>query len=260
MKKIIWVGAAFLLAFGISEGIGATKITGLTATTCSAGQFISAITSQVPTCSTPTGSGTVNSGTTPRIAYYASSTNAVSDAANATITAGALALGASGTAGSVAMGNATSGTVTLQPVTGALGTVTASLPANTGTIGELNLAQSWTAAQRGTPVNIAISTATFTPNFDTGQNFEVDLTSACPCTLANPSTTLVAGQSGMIEIHQDSTGSRTIGTWGTDYQYVGGTSTITLSIAASAVDYLPYYVNNAGTGIVLGSIILSPVH
>lgn len=69
------------------------------------------------------------------------------NSANGSINVGALALGASGTLGSIAMGNATSGTVTLRPVTGALGTVTASLPANTGTISELNLAQTWTAAQ-----------------------------------------------------------------------------------------------------------------
>lgn len=93
------------------------------------------------------GSGTVNSGTAGELAYYATSTNAVSAAANASISSGALSLGASGTAGSVAMGNATSGTVTLQPATGALGTVTASLPANTGTIAELNLAQTWSASQ-----------------------------------------------------------------------------------------------------------------
>ena len=124
----------------------------------------------------------------------------------------------------------------------------------------ITVKQSWTAAQRGTPTNIAISTATFTPNFDTAQNFEIDLTSACPCTLANPSTTLVAGQSGMIEVHQDGSGSRTIGTWGSDYQYVGGTSTITLSTTASAVDYLPYYVNNAATGIVLGGLLKAPAH
>lgn len=58
-----------------------------------------------------------------------------------------LFLGATGTAGTVSLGNATSGTVTLGTVAGALGSVTASLPANTGTIAELNLAQSWTAKQ-----------------------------------------------------------------------------------------------------------------
>jgi hypothetical protein len=56
-------------------------------------------------------------------------------------------LGASGTLGSIAFGNATSGTVTLNTVTGALGSVTASLPANTGTIAEINLAQTWSALQ-----------------------------------------------------------------------------------------------------------------
>ena len=56
-------------------------------------------------------------------------------------------LGASGTLGSLTFGNATSGTLTLQTVTGALGTVTASLPANTGTIAELNLAQTFSANQ-----------------------------------------------------------------------------------------------------------------
>ncbi len=73
--------------------------------------------------------------------------------ANMTKVAGALTLGVSGVAGSVAMGNATSGTVTLQPVTGALGSVTASLPANTGTLAELNLAQTWSAAQTFGQVN-----------------------------------------------------------------------------------------------------------
>ncbi len=74
-------------------------------------------------------------------------TTAVDVDASAGLVLGALTLGASGTAGSVAMGNPTSGTVTLQPVAGALGSVTASLPANTGTIAELNLAQTWTAKQ-----------------------------------------------------------------------------------------------------------------
>jgi len=123
-----------------------------------------------------------------------------------------------------------------------------------------DVAQAFTKSQRGTPVNIAISTATFTPSFNNAQNFEIDLTSACPCALANPSTSLVAGQSGMFEIHQDGSGSRTIVTWGSDYQSVGGTSTIVLSTAASAIDYLPYYVNNAATAIVFGGLIRSPSH
>lgn len=76
--------------------------------------------------------------------------------ANAVANAGALSLGASGTAGSIAMGNATSGTVTISPVAGALGTVTASLPANSGTVAELNLAQTYTAVQTFTNSDIRL--------------------------------------------------------------------------------------------------------
>jgi hypothetical protein len=57
-------------------------------------------------------------------------------------------VGVAGTSvGTIAFKNATSGTITLQPTTGALGTVTATLPANTGVIAETNLAQTWTATQ-----------------------------------------------------------------------------------------------------------------
>lgn len=113
------------------------------------------------TWASPSGSGTVNSGTAGQLAYYATSTNAVSGETNATVSAGALTLGASGTAGSVTLGNATSGTVTVQPVTGALGSVTASLPANTGTVAELNLAQTFTAVQQ---FPSTLSTSTGTPS------------------------------------------------------------------------------------------------
>ena len=58
-----------------------------------------------------------------------------------------IALGVSGTAGTAIFGNGTSGTVTLGTVAGALGSVTASLPANSGTIAEINLAQTWSAVQ-----------------------------------------------------------------------------------------------------------------
>jgi hypothetical protein len=51
-------------------------------------------------------------------------------------------LGASGTLGSLTMGNATSGLLTLQPQTGALGSVTVSLPAVTDTLASRTLLQS----------------------------------------------------------------------------------------------------------------------
>lgn len=124
----------------------------------------------------------------------------------------------------------------------------------------LNVAQTWTAPQRTSTNTPAISTATFTPVFSTSQNYRIVLVhAACPCTLANPAA-IVAGQSGMFEIVQSSTGSDTIGTWGAEYEYVGGTAAITLSTGANAVDYFPYRVDSTGSFIVLGGIIKNPTH
>ncbi len=77
-------------------------------------------------------------------------------------------LGSSGVLGVAVFGNATSGTVTLEPVTGALGTVTASLPANTGTLAELNVAQTWSALQSFNASDIAINGTTITGVTGTG--------------------------------------------------------------------------------------------
>lgn len=83
---------------------------------------------------------------------------------SATLTAGALTLGASGTAGSVKMGNATTGTITLQPVTGALGTVTVSIPAATDTLVNLTGTQTLTNKTLTSPVlttpALGVATAT----------------------------------------------------------------------------------------------------
>jgi hypothetical protein len=107
---------------------------------------------------------------------------------------------------------------------------------------------------------LAIATSTFTPNFDAAQNHQLTLVHAsCPCTLANPSTTPKPGQSGMFVITQSATGSDTIGTWGSMYTTAGGTGSITLSTAANAVDFLPYYVQDA-THIVLGALVKGPTH
>lgn len=119
-----------------------------------------------------------------------------------------------------------------------------------GPFGVLANPEAWGGSQRVTVQAITISTATFTPNFDTGGDFTIGMTSACPCTLANPSTTPVAGQHGVIYVTQDGTGSRTFGTYGSDYIAPGGTSTIALSTGASAVDVFSYAVKDS-THIVL---------
>ena len=105
-----------------------------------------------------------------------------------------------------------------------------------------NVAQSFTAAQRGT-VSALTDGATITPDFAVANNFSVTLGGSR--TLANP-TNLTTGQSGVIRIAQDATGSRTLA-YGSYWKFPGGTAP-TLTTTASAVDVLAYYVDN-GTRI-----------
>ncbi len=102
----------------------------------------------------------------------------------------------------------------------------------------ISTAQSFTAGQRGS-VSALTDGATITPNFNTANNFS--LTIGGNRTLANP-TNITAGQSGVIVITQDGTGSRTLA-YGSYWDFSGGTAP-TLTTAASAVDVLVYYVNS----------------
>jgi hypothetical protein len=79
------------------------------------------------------GSGTVASSTIGQCAVYTAATT-VAGSTNCTLTNGSLTLGLSGVPGSVQMGNATSGTITVQPATGALGAKTLTLPNATDTL------------------------------------------------------------------------------------------------------------------------------
>lgn len=100
----------------------------------------------------------------------------------------------------------------------------------------LSTAQSWTKAQRGTPVALT-DASTVASNFDLGNNFS--LTIGGNRTLGNPSN-VVAGQAGQIVVTQDGTGSRTLA-YGSDWKFAGGTPPV-LSTAGGAIDILSYYV------------------
>ena len=102
-----------------------------------------------------------------------------------------------------------------------------------------NTNQSFSVAQRGS-ITALTDGATITPNFNNANNFSVTL--GGNRTLANP-TNLTAGQSGVIVITQDGTGSRTLA-YGSNFKFPGGTAP-TLTTTASAVDVLAYYVESA---------------
>jgi hypothetical protein len=102
-----------------------------------------------------------------------------------------------------------------------------------------DVAQSFSKAQRGSVVTLTDG-ATITPDFSLGNNFSVTLGGSR--TLANP-TNLTAGQSGVIVITQDGTGSRLL-SYGGYFKFPGGTAP-TLTTTASAVDVLAYYVDSS---------------
>lgn len=102
-----------------------------------------------------------------------------------------------------------------------------------------NAVQSFSKAQRGTVVALTDG-STITPDFSLGNNYSVTL--GGNRTLANP-TNLTAGQSGVIVITQDGTGSRTLA-YGSYFKFPGGTAP-TLTTTASAVDVLAYYVESS---------------
>ena len=126
--------------------------------------------------------------------------------------------------------------------------VTVTLPDATTTVAGLAVAQSFTKAQRGTPVALT-DAATVAVDLSLGNNFT--LTLAGNRTLGAP-TNVTAGQSGVIVVTQDSTGSRTLA-YNSVYKFAGGTAP-TLTTTASAVDVLAYYVESS-TRITVTSLL-----
>jgi hypothetical protein len=108
------------------------------------------------------------------------------------------------------------------------------------TVGSLvsrtDTAQTFTAGQRGT-VTTLTDGATINSDFAVSNNFVVTL--GGNRTLANPSN-LVAGQSGVIIINQDGTGSRTLA-YGSNFDFNGATAP-TLTTAANSQDMIAYFV------------------
>ncbi len=104
---------------------------------------------------------------------------------------------------------------------------------------KLGAAQSFTKAQRGTPVALT-DAASVAVDLSLGNNFS--LTLAGNRTLAAP-TNVTAGQSGVIIVTQDGTGSRTLA-YNSVFKFAAATAP-TLTTTASAVDVLAYYVESA---------------
>jgi hypothetical protein len=116
--------------------------------------------------------------------------------------------------------------------TSAIGTTVQSYDADTA---KTDVAQTYTAAQRGAYVTLT-DAATIATDLSLGNQFQVTL--GGNRTLGAP-TNVVAGQSGVIRVVQDGTGSRTLA-FNSVFKFPGGTAP-TLTTTANAVDLLAYH-------------------
>lgn len=101
----------------------------------------------------------------------------------------------------------------------------------------------------GDIVGLGTTNANTILDFTQGNNFSLTLTGSI--VLSNP-TGVTAGQSGIIQIRQDATGSRTCG-FGSHWDFPSSTPP-TLSTGANALDAITYFVRSS-TSIIANSLI-----
>ncbi len=123
-------------------------------------------------------------------------------------------------------------------------TSNSTLPAGTTTLAALNLAQTFTTAQRGAVTELT-DAATVAINMALANQFA--LTIGGNRTLGEP-TNMVAGQMGSIDIRQDTTGSRTLA-YAWPYVWPAGAAG-TLSTPGCSLDQLVYEVSAYATSTV----------
>jgi len=119
--------------------------------------------------------------------------------------------------------------------TSAIGTTVQSYDADTA---KTDVAQNFTAAQRGSYVTLT-DAATVAIDLSLGNHHQVVLGGN---RVIGAPTNVVAGQSGVIRLVQDGTGSRTA-SWNSVFKFPGG-SAPTLTTAANSVDLVAYHVES----------------
>lgn len=121
------------------------------------------------------------------------------------------------------------------------GTLNSSGNVNIGTTGVA--AKLYVAGNAASNISaIGNTSGTITLDLGTANNFSLTLNANSSNTLANPSN-LTPGQSGVIFVTQDATGSRTLA-YGTSWDFTNSTAP-TLSVTANAVDVIAYVVRSS---------------
>lgn len=114
------------------------------------------------------------------------------------------------------------------------------IPTYATTTAKTDVAQTFTAAQRGNISAQGSVSGTVTLSFASANNFSMTLPAGGSITLANP-TNLTAGQSGVIVITQNGTTAATVA-YGSNWKFSGGTPT--MSTGLGSVSVLAYFVES----------------
>lgn len=179
------------LTLGTSSGTPAVTASSPLAITSATGNVTCA------TCVTSSGGGSI-SGTAP-VAVSAAGVVSITGLAGGVLAGSSPAftttpvLGASGTLGTIGFGNATSGIITLNPVAGALGTVTLTMPAATDTLAVLAASQAFTNKSYN-GLTLTSTTGTFTltngKTFAVAKSLTLDGTDGTTMTFPSVSATI----------------------------------------------------------------------
>lgn len=153
-------------------------------------------------------------------------------------------LGAAGTLGSITFGNATSGLLTLQPITGALGTITLSLPAVTDTL----VAKTTT----DTLTNKTLTSPTITNPTVTGSFTATGLVTLADHATQGANTFIANVTSGTATPTAASLPSCTGAASALQYTLGGGLSCATITASASSITAGTTVVNG-GPGVLYNS-------
>jgi len=105
----------------------------------------------------------------------------------------------------------------------------------------LAVAQTFSAAQRGTISAQGSVSGTVTLNFSTANHFSMTLPAGGTVTLATPSN-ITAGQSGCIVITQNS-GTAALVVYGSAWKFKGGAPSVSTTL--SSVNTIAYFVESA---------------
>jgi hypothetical protein len=220
------------------NGLAAKTIVRYDGSTCAAGDLPAGARLRVlydgtnmrlngPTFVAPTFSGNVTVGTINKVTITQPASSATLTIANGKTLTASNSITLAGTDGKTL-------TVSNNLTLAGTDSTTMTFPATSDTVAGLGTVQTFTKAQRGAYTSLTDG-ATITPDFTASNQF--NLTIGGNRTLGAPSTA-VAGQTGVIYIRQDATGSRTLA-YAWPYVWPNG-ATGTLSTAGCSLDQLVY--------------------